>query len=303
MDQSTSALNEKRSVDDIERDIHRTQQEMSRTIDSIQYRLSPGYIKSRAREQMKNKSRGMMDRIKENPAAAAIAGAGLFMLFRGDSKSDSSSDYEAYGSSGADYGTDYGYVMICDACGFSVHEHEGQGHGFTERARDRMNEAGSKAKGKMADLKHSASDAAHSVSDKADDAKERIQESAGRMSRKAHDASRRARQQARRTGRKAQQRFDQDPLLMGAIGIAAGALLGAMIPESDRERELMGDTRDEFVERGKQLAREKGEQVRRVAKHAKDAAVEEAKQESKRQDLTGEGREERVEPGLGRPTV
>lgn len=302
MDQSTSSLNEKRSVEDIERDIHRTQQEMSRTIDSIQYRLSPGYMKSRAREQMKNKSRGMMDRIKENPAAAAIAGAGLYMLFRGDSKTDSYDDYDAYDSYNA-YGSEYGYVMICDACGLSAPEHEGQGHGFTERARDRASEAGSKAKGKMADLKHSASDVAHNVGDKAGDARERMQESTSRVSHRAQEASRRAGQRARRAGRKAQQRFDSDPLLMGAIGIAAGALLGAMIPETDRERELMGDTRDELLDRGKQLAREKGEQVRQVAEHAKDAAVDEAKEESKRQDLTGKGREERIDPALNRPTI
>lgn len=261
-ERESSPENNRRSVEDIERDIHRTQREMSRTIDSIQYRLSPEYMKSRARTRMKETSKGMLDRIRENPVATAVTGLGLYMLFRGGS-SESSSQESAFGED---------YIMICDACGVPVDYHREQGHNFVERARDRASELGSEAQHRIADAAHNvgdrASEAAHSVSERASHAKESLQHSASR-----------ARQRARQTSRRVQQRFDQDPLLMGAIGIAAGALLGALIPESDKERELMGDARERVLDRAGQFAREKGEKVREVAEHAKDAAVEEAKSE------------------------
>jgi ElaB/YqjD/DUF883 family membrane-anchored ribosome-binding protein len=286
-ERENSPENHRRSVEEIERDIHRTQREMSRTIDSIQYRLSPEYMKSRARTRMKQTSRGMIDRIKENPVATAVTGLGLYMLFRGGSSEQSS--YESA------FGEDY--VMICDACGVPVDYHREQGHNFVERARDRASELGSEAHHRISEAAHDVSDrvseAAHSVSERASHAKERVQHS---VSRTGH----RVRQRARQTGRRAQQSFEQDPLVMGAIGIAAGALLGALIPESDKERELMGDARDRVLDRATALAREKGEQIREVAEHAKDAAVEEAKSEARRQNLTGDDHREPPQPT---PTV
>ncbi|MBW3563352.1 MAG: DUF3618 domain-containing protein [Acidobacteria bacterium] len=290
MDQVTGALNKEdddrrsreRSVEDIERDIHRTQNEMSRTIDSIQYRLSPDYLKTRARMRMKDTSRGIMDRIKENPGASAITGLGLFMLLRGGSSSEN----------GRDENEDFAYVMMCDTCGVPVYEHQGRNHGFTERMQERGSDFKATAREKGSDLKHKAADAAHSVEEKASDVKDRVQESAERMGERAHSAKTRVQQTARRAGRRTQRKFEEDPLLMGAIGIAAGALLGALIPETDRERELMGETRDDLMRRSKKFAREKGEQVKQVAEHAKDAAVDEAKKESKRQNLTGAGKDQ-----------
>jgi gas vesicle protein len=285
-DQESSARNQRRSVEEIERDIHRTQREMGRTIDSIQYRLSPDYMKSRARERMKETTRGMMDRIRENPVATAVTGLGLYMLFRGGSSKSS-----AYESA---FGEDY--VMICDACGVPVDHHREKRHNFVERASDRASELGSEAQHRIADAAHNVSDraseAVHSVSERASHAKESLQHSASR-----------AGQRVRQTGRRVQQRFDKDPLLMGAIGIAAGALLGALIPESDKERELMGDARERVLKRAGRFAREKGEQVREVAEHVKDAAVEEAKSEARRQNLTGDESSEHREPPQRTPTV
>lgn len=283
MDQIPGALksdddlrSRERSVEDIERDIHRTQSEMSRTIDSIQYRLSPDYLKSRARMKMKDTSRGIMDRIKENPGASAITGLGLFMLLRGGSSSENGHDeYE-----------DYDYVMMCDACGVTMYEHQGRDHGFTERMQEHGSGFKATAREKASDLKHKAADAAHSVEEKAGDVRDRMQESAERMGERASSAKTRVQRTARKAGRMTQRKFEQDPLLMGAIGIAAGALLGALIPETDREDDLMGETRDDLMRRSKKFAREKGEQVKEVAEHAKDAAVKEAKKESKRQNLT-----------------
>lgn len=46
-----------------------------------------------------------------------------------------------------------------------------------------------------------------------------------------------------------QHMLDQNPLALGAIGIAAGALLGTLIPETRKEHELMGDASDRLKQR------------------------------------------------------
>lgn len=43
--------------------------------------------------------------------------------------------------------------------------------------------------------------------------------------------------------------LEQNPLALGAIGIAAGAALGALIPESQKEHELMGDTSERLKQK------------------------------------------------------
>jgi len=65
-----------------------------------------------------------------------------------------------------------------------------------------------------------------------------------------------------------------DPLLMGAVGIAAGAILGAMLPLSRRETEFLGDARAAFADQAEALARSTRERARALVEHAGRAAVE-----------------------------
>lgn len=44
-----------------------------------------------------------------------------------------------------------------------------------------------------------------------------------------------------------QRLLDQNPLALGLAAIALGALIGALIPESRRERELLGPARDQLT--------------------------------------------------------
>jgi len=53
----------------------------------------------------------------------------------------------------------------------------------------------------------------------------------------------------------------ENPLAIGAAAVAVGAVIGTAIPETRRERELIGDTRDRLVDAAKDLATQKVEQV------------------------------------------
>jgi hypothetical protein len=69
--------------------------------------------------------------------------------------------------------------------------------------------------------------------------------------------------------------LEEQPLLLGALGIAAGALLGAALPPSEQEDRSFGRLRDETLDRAKTLgargmrrAREKAEEITEQGREA-----------------------------------
>lgn len=68
----------------------------------------------------------------------------------------------------------------------------------------------------------------------------------------------------------------EQPLMIGALGIALGAGLGAMLAMSRRERELMGDTRDKLLGKAKETAMQQMQSVKESAQRVADFAKQEA---------------------------
>ena len=272
----------RRSVADIERDIQETQREMSRTIDEIQHRLSPETIKAnmkaKAKVRMRETSRGFMDRVKEHPAAAALVGLGAWMLFKGDdTERDFSSKNYAYG---------HYDELGCGVCGASLEDSE---RGWTEKMRDGASSVGDRARGAADNVRESAAHAAHKVSESTSNAAHHVADTSSRV---MHNAGERAQSFGRSTRYRAQsmargtaRSYEENPFILGGVGIVLGALLGAAIPETERERQMMGPARDQALDRARELAREKGEQVKHVAQAARDAAVREGKNEARREGL------------------
>jgi hypothetical protein len=83
-----------------------------------------------------------------------------------------------------------------------------------------------------------------------------------------NDARVTARRTARRTQNQLQRMLTENPLLVGAAAVLAGAAVGASLPETGRENELMGETRDSVVDRAQEAAREAASTVREVAEEA-----------------------------------
>ena len=75
--------------------------------------------------------------------------------------------------------------------------------------------------------------------------------------------------------------WNETPLLVGAAAVIAGAIVGLSIPESERERRLMGDTRDRFVDAAQRTVQDKVTQVQDAATEAIGRVQEVAK------DVTG----------------
>ena len=62
--------------------------------------------------------------------------------------------------------------------------------------------------------------------------------------------------------------WEQSPMLIGAVAALVGAVVGLSVPETDREHQLMGETRDALVDRVQETVRDKVGQVQEVASDA-----------------------------------
>lgn len=122
------------------------------------------------------------------------------------------------------------------------------------------------------------------VKEKASQAVEQIQDTAGQVasqvSDKTHDLSHQAREQAARlgdqTGRQVQQAgqqayhvLEENPLAVGAAALALGAVIGLLLPATRHENQMVGDLRDQVIEKGKAVAENVAQRVQEVVEEVK----------------------------------
>lgn len=95
-----------------------------------------------------------------------------------------------------------------------------------------------------------------------------------RVSSVAHRAVNRAQSQTELATRGLRGMAQEQPFLLAALGIALGAAIGALLPESDPERRWLGSARDRTVSKIK----EEGEHAYEQVRGATQRAVEDVKQ-------------------------
>ena len=83
----------------------------------------------------------------------------------------------------------------------------------------------------------------------------------------------------------------EQPLLLGATGLIIGAALGAVLPNTSYENELIGDTRDDLARTVKDFGREQYDKAQRVV----ERTIETAKEEVERQGFTMDSAREAVD--------
>jgi hypothetical protein len=81
-----------------------------------------------------------------------------------------------------------------------------------------------------------------------------------------------------RQGTRGVTRFMQDePLVVAGLGIALGALVGALLPPTELENRTMGETSDRLKREAREAAREQWERGKEIAEDGWDEAKEAAR--------------------------
>ena len=275
-----------RSPEEIESDIERTRADMSSTIDALQYKLNPSELMEQAVDYALHTKPGafstaLVNTVRVNPIPVAMVGLGIAWLMaagRQGSHARAQYPYEArrttfYPGADAGYDMDQEY-MSSTRGGYSSRE------GVLQRAASKTTEAAHDLRDKASEVGQRVSDTVSGLSERAQQASQsarsRLQSSTESAQARVSEMGQRSRTEYYRAKDRVIDLVEEQPLLVGAIGIAIGAALGAALPNTRRENELMGGTRDDLVGRVKETALEQAEVVKQSAQRVAQVAKEEA---------------------------
>jgi hypothetical protein len=265
-----------KSPQEVQREVQQSRAELEDTLEAIQERLSPGQMFEQVVDYMRSSNgsdflRNLGTMVRDNPVPVALVGTGLVWLMLSSSRSARREDEdededdlpESYGESR------YGNELSEDA---------GQSAGWGDSARATARE-----------WTQGARSTTRSVRDRARrlgaSARDRVSETGEQLRHGARDVGDRASYYGRQVRRGFFDTLHEQPLVLGALGLAAGAAIGAALPATEREDEWLGDSRDRLKERAKEAGWEQVEKARAAA----GAAYSAAREEAERQGLTLEG--------------
>jgi hypothetical protein len=241
--------NEARKPDEILAEIERTRHDMDSTLSAIENRLTPGQLFDQGVEYLRHSGghefvQNLGTQAKNNPMPIALVGIGLAWLMASGKNPPARYSYES-----TSYGPSVG---------------------------ERASELGNKASGMASSAKDRISGTTQAVGDRMRQARESLTSTGQSARQRVSDLSDSARQQMDRARSGMDYMMREQPLALGAIGLAIGAIVAAMAPRTRKEDELMGDTRDRMLDQAKEAGKEKLEQAKEVANTAVGAATKEA---------------------------
>jgi ElaB/YqjD/DUF883 family membrane-anchored ribosome-binding protein len=116
---------------------------------------------------------------------------------------------------------------------------------------------------------------------------QQVQDTTSQVHEQAMQYSNQAQMQVTHARNRVEQVIQDNPLLVGALAVAAGVAVGLAIPISQQENRLLGDTHDQLAQRvqsqaqqtaqeAQQIAKDTVHRVQAVAEEAKEAAIQEA---------------------------
>lgn len=245
------------TTEDIEDEIARTRGEMTDTLTAIERKLSPQQIMDQAvdtmREFLSDRSR-VANMVRDNPIPLALIGLGLGWLAvsattSGGGRAAAGTRLGSYESmegvspawGGDDSGAGYAPGVENPAYGTA-----GAAEYAGEAAREGLGQA-------RESVRHAA------------------QRTRGRVSEWGRQARASANQAAGRT----REAYQDHPLTMAALALAAGAAVGALLPRTRAESQALGETAGNLARQARQAGSELAEKAGRVAERAVHGAKEE----------------------------
>lgn len=259
----------------IEHELSETRARLGSHLEELTRRLSPGQLIDEGLSYLRDGQgatfvRNLGGELRDNPLPVALTAIGVAWLAIAGSTSGSRSiprnramvpydqarSWRAESSELAERARRAG-----DAISRGVEETE---ETFRERVAD--------ARARILGLQRDAAETASAFAERVQQAYESTQQTtaawrdevaarAGQAGEAVSDAARRGRDFAARAGSGMADAMNDNPLLLGALGLAAGVMLGALLPKTRQEEELLrpaadwvSQTTDDMVARGTQAA-------------------------------------------------
>lgn len=235
-------------ITEIERDIAATRQSLATSLDALSAAVAPGNVKRHATAMAESYGdtlgRRARDAARGNPAAFALVGAGLGLLFTGTGTRPETKE---------------------DGPAAAPIDHALKG--FDER----VAVADSAMKLEMTGMMEPATPPRAAwlrakMEDGLDALPDRARARVIKARNAALEAQEKVEEQARKTAQASRTYFQEQPLVVGAIALGLGALVGALSPATRREDELLGDRRDAVMAAAKSTLREEMDKLHQDAR-------------------------------------
>ena len=256
-----------RSPDAILAEIERTRGEMDTTLTAIEQRLTPGQLVDQGLDYLRHSGanefvHNLGGQVKHNPMPIALMGIGIAWLMASGRQPQQPK---------------YAYSPTL---GERAGELRDQASGVTQSAKDKMSQSTQAVKDRISSAGSSLSSAGQSARERVSQLGESLSGAGQSARQRVSDLTGSARTQVARAKEGVDYMLREQPLALGAIGVAIGAVVAAMTPRTRKEDELMGETRDRLVDQAKEVGKEKLEQAKEVANVAVGTVTKEAEKRS-----------------------
>lgn len=144
-------------------------------------------------------------------------------------------------------------------------------------------------------MRNKASSAMQSTSDSLSSAKDRVTGSISSMRDRAGQMTDSAKYQWERARGGVDYLVHEQPLALGAIGLAVGAVLAAMAPRTQKEEELMGEASRSLMEKAKETGVQQLEKAQETVKQVVENASE-GRQQTQGQSVSQPPQQEQAKP-------
>lgn len=259
-----------RTADEIERDISNERAALSETINDLQDKFSVNAIvndlSNMVRTQGGDLGRTISDTVARNPTAVVMTTVGLAWLFLGQGRKatpqhQTKSQYDWYDTGRArNHADDQDHTARRQAGSATT----------SGNVMDKIRASAARVGVAASDLTERLS---HGLEDLSEDAKSRVL-----AARHAAFEARQSSQEAMKKGsRAASGFFDDQPLVVGALAVAAGAAIGGLLPHTRIEDDTMGAASDQLYADAQALYRDERAKAMAAAK----VAVSDVKDEIK----------------------
>ena len=241
----------------LEREADSARSAVEGTLAELEHRLSPGEMLDRLMDVVKRHGGefgdNLLTQVRSNPLPTIIAGVGVAWLMTASKRPPSRGNWQGHGEGERRYGGD-AHVDATDRWSSTL-----------DSARDTAVSSADSAKSAAKDALDATSDAAHRAAD-----------ATGRAAQRAADATRHAADRVASASRASMHSMTEaygylwreQPLVLGAIAVAAGAALAALLPSTTAEDSLLGATSDAAKSRLKSEAEVRADGLRGVAEDA-----------------------------------
>lgn len=279
-------------------EISQTRSRLSETLDELGERLNPQNVKHEITERVKDGIRGatigrvqqmarhtadrmydtrtsLMDAVRENPVPAGLVGIGLAWLFMNQARSKPPVTRRQ-----ARYADEFGDESWneFDEADFDA-ELPSRARGRVERMRDRTAEMAENVKEASGDVVQRAQ---HVV----EEAGDRAREAAGKVKRRARNVAGEVARTSRRQAYRVEGYYEDNPLVLGVAALGAGLAIGMSVPRTEAETRLVGEAREDFVEKVREVVDDKKAKVENVAGRVYEEGKRVAKEAAREEGLT-----------------